>query len=147
MKKIQLTYEEIFNEIEGDDSDVTIKWPESDLICLPQFIDKKHLQVKTLTKPDKQISKIQNEKNAELERMFDVDLNIEQVNYLSTENLKNLSKTELLSVRENVSLEMLWIQQAIQSRLQVTLQVTTHFLSSLLNNVFFIKVFAIKEKF
>ena len=115
MKKIQRDFEEIFNEIEGDDSDVTINWPQDDSIFHPRFIEKRQLQLNTLTnKPEKQ-------QVTKLDKMFDVDLNIEQVNYLSTENLRTLSKQELLNVRENVSLEMLWIQQAIQSRLQVIL--------------------------
>ena len=51
--------------------------------------------------------------------LTEIDLNTEQIKYLDIENLKKMSKTELVNLRESVSLEMLWIQQAIQSRLQV----------------------------
>jgi hypothetical protein len=154
MQKVRNTYEEIFNEIEGNDSDVKVAWPlgdSSSTPCLPEFIDKQQKQTRisksllkarnfTETLTNHQIIKfmppvIDNDKDSAAaqqtisnnnknksnkeEALFDVDLNLEQMNYLSIENLKKLSKTELLSVRENVSLEMLWIQQAIQSRLQV----------------------------
>lgn len=44
-----------------------------------------------------------------------------KVKSLQLANLKNMNKKELVSVREAVSFELLWIQQAIQSRVQVNM--------------------------
>lgn len=52
---------------------------------------------------------------------FNLIDDIEKINYLELDNLKKMSKNDLINVRESVSLEMLWIQQAIQSRIQVFL--------------------------
>jgi hypothetical protein len=48
---------------------------------------------------------------------------IEKTSALDLNTLKRMPKTDLISVRENLSLEVLWIQQAIQSRIQVCLNV------------------------
>lgn len=139
--KLRNVYEEIFNEVEGPETDVKVVWPEETSICLPKFVGKKEPKsgnnnqvvkfvaaennvTKEATKAVQQPttsgeSKSHNYVAKSEEMMFDVDLNIDQMNFLSSENLRTLSKAELLSVRENVSLEMLWIQQAIQSRVQV----------------------------
>lgn len=50
---------------------------------------------------------------------FECDLDDEKIKFLQLDNLKSMEKNDLLSVRESVSLELLWIQQAIQSRVQV----------------------------
>lgn len=52
---------------------------------------------------------------------FECDLDDEKIKFLQLDNLKSMEKNDLLSVRESVSLELLWIQQAIQSRVQVYL--------------------------
>lgn len=131
MQKVRNTFEEIFTEIEGVDSDVKIVWPLNESsICHPKFVDKKKLNKTLIAKPSGNSSAhhqlanvVPSDMLANKEDMlFDVDLNAEQMDYLSVDNLKKLSKSELLSVRENVSLEMLWIQQAIQSRMQVILR-------------------------
>ncbi len=122
--KLRNVYEEIFNEIEGPDSDVKVVWLHETAICLPKFVSKKEIKpssnnqvVKFTETTATSHGSTGNQMNED--KLFDIDLNIEQMNCLSSENLRKLSKSELLSVRENVSLEMLWIQQAIQSRVQV----------------------------
>ncbi len=147
IQKVRGDFEEIFDQIEGNDSDDAVIWPiefssSSSSICLPEFINKKQKKTqnnrdflkksltinKTRNSVEKNtgqivkftpLDKVDSNKNNSVDTLFNVDLNLEQMNYLSIENLKKLKKSELLSVRENVSLEMLWIQQAIQSRLQV----------------------------
>lgn len=51
--------------------------------------------------------------------LLNLDIDEKQLNCLQTENLKRLNRGELVELKENVSLEILWIQQAIQSRIQV----------------------------
>lgn len=138
--KLRNVYEEIFNEMEGPETDVKVVWPDDTSICLPKFVSKKEPKsgnnnqvvkfvaaennvtneaTKTVQQPSPAGESKSNNVVKSEDTMFDVDLNIDQMNFLSSENLRTLSKAELLSVRENVSLEMLWIQQAIQSRVQV----------------------------
>ena len=59
--------------------------------------------------------------NSEQNKLFNSFLSddLERLNSLEQRNLKMMSKNDLISVRENLSLEVLWIQQAIQSRVQV----------------------------
>ncbi len=62
-------------------------------------------------------SVIDNKQKAALS--FEVD---ETLNYLTHENIEKLNKSSLKDLKETVSLELLWIQQAIQSRLQVSFE-------------------------
>ena len=152
MKDVQKQYEDIFNEIEGDDSDLLVVWPNDkkpSILCYPKFVSKNRIKnasknrskiddkTFTCSKKCETISKgsimkfvpdamneptsieFQNKKNI-LPSNFNNDLNLDQMNFLEVDNLKALSKSDLISVRESVSLEMLWMQQAIQSRVQVS---------------------------
>jgi len=142
MKKVRNLYEEIFDELEGGNADCQVVWPSESTLCYPKHVSKKQLKKeskiddKTFVCPKKSETTSQgtimkfvpNEINEEksIVKTSDVDklnphaeLDMEQIKFLEIENLKNLSKNELVSVRENVSLEILWIQQAIQSRVQV----------------------------
>ena len=142
MKKVRGLYEEIFNEIEGEDADCQVVWPSESKLCYPQHVLKKDLKKeskiddKTFVCPKKSESPSQgtimkfvpNEINEEksiakssgsIKSNPHTELDIEQMKFLEIENLKNLPKNELVNVRENVSLEILWIQQAIHSRVQV----------------------------
>ena len=149
MSKLRKTYEDIFYEIEGDDTDLKVIWSTNETnrnsICYPKFLNKSFPKASRFSDKKKEINNKNNSENKIVidkqlmsydasitqksietnnnnikeDNLIDIDLNIEQLIFLSSENLKKLSKTELLSVRENVSLEMLWIQQAIQSRFQV----------------------------
>ena len=148
MKKVRSAYEEIFNSIEGDDSDVRIEWAnDKNLASYPKFVPKKQpLVVQPIntikSKPSKnEILNTNNElitttttttttttiattsKNSLRNQptMLNDQLDLENLNYLELNNLKKMTKTELINLRENVSLEMLWIQQAIQSRMQVNI--------------------------
>lgn len=111
MIKVRNDYETIFNEIEGEDSDLRIVWPiENPTICYPKFMSKKDYLLKQSVLTKGSVMKfVPNGSNSDNENL----------NHLELENLKRLSKTDLISLRESVSLEMLWIQQAIQSRIQV----------------------------
>ncbi len=159
MEKVKTTYEQIFNEIEGEETDTQIEWPNENknLLCYPKFISKKQKlsnlknEIKSNKNKNFQNNKfeqdsskpiikyvlpmnsnsdIQNEKNSFIRNslefkindnnQIDMELNAEQLNFLEIENLKKLSKTELVKIRESMSLELLWIQQAIQSRMQVS---------------------------
>jgi hypothetical protein len=144
MKKVRTAYEEIFNCIEGDDSDVRIEWTDDkNIATYPKFVPKKQ----PLSGSTNKIRSI-NSKNERVNTNSDLitttttttttttiattskhslrnqsdQLDIENLNYLELSNLKKMTKTELINLRENVSLEMLWIQQAIQSRMQVNIQ-------------------------
>ena len=150
MFNVREMYEDIFKEIEGEQSELEVVWPK-DILCYPQFVSKKQAKKlqeqkvddKTFICPKKveTISKgeimkfIPNEASLEEEANSKIlpaksiefkstdphnELNVEQMNFLEIENLKKLPKNELVNVRENVSLEMLWINQAIQSRVQVS---------------------------
>lgn len=68
--------------------------------------------------------------NDQMEHLNFADLDEEKLKYLELDNLKKMSKSDLISVRESISLEMLWIQQAIQSRIQVKYQILAHFYSN-----------------
>ena len=165
MIKLRKTYEDIFYEIEGDDTDLKVIWSTNEAntnsICYPKFLNKcfpkalrysdkqKEINNKIDSKEkiiiDKQLISYDasiTQKSIEINKfkkdnLIDIDLNIEQLNFLSSENLKKLSKQELLSVRENVSLEMLWIQQAIQSRLQVNYYLKYNKYQSYFLNIFY----------
>ena len=136
MLKVRSDYESIFNEIEGQDSNEYISWPTHgdenlNSLAYPKFISKKSKENKS--NEQNKLVKLNEEKNKSTNtftkssiefqkggnNLTDIDLNTEQIKYLDIENLKKMSKTELINLRESVSLEMLWIQQAIQSRLQV----------------------------
>ena len=143
MRKVRKLYEEIFQELEGDDAECKVVWPSDTKMCYPKHVPKKEskkeskIDDKTFicSKKDENTSqgtvmkfvpdKILEEKTI-VKSVVTVkpnphdDLDVEQMKFLEIENLKNLPKNELISVRENVSLEMLWIQQAIQSRVQVS---------------------------
>jgi hypothetical protein len=154
MLKLRECYERIFDEIEGPESDVQIKWAKNtQVLTYPKFISKKASNVKqkkdeenqndTLVKyiPQKKIESTSKPKEKskmnEVERKHDSlhqELDNEQLSYLELSNLKRLPKTELINVRESISLEMLWIHQAIQSRLQVNV---FHYLFKFFLNLFF----------
>jgi hypothetical protein len=139
MLKLREYYEQIFEEIEGPDSDVQIKWAkDAHVLTYPKFISKKRSNSKkkkdeenrneSLVKYLPQNTIQTGAQRKEINRMEKLDINHdslhqeldnEQLNYLELSNLKQLSKTELINVRESISLEMLWIHQAIQSRVQV----------------------------
>ncbi len=147
MKKVRSAYEEIFKSIEGDDSDVKIEWNDNkNLASYPKFVSKKQPLIgSTNTLKNKQSKKeVANANNNELitttttttttttiattsknslrnQPTLNDQLDLENLNYLEMNNLKKMTKTELINLRENVSLEMLWIQQAIQSRMQVNI--------------------------
>jgi hypothetical protein len=38
MLKLRQVYEEIFNEIEGDSSEIKIVWPNEKHLCSPNFV-------------------------------------------------------------------------------------------------------------
>ena len=59
------------------------------------------------------------EEYQKIEKDSNIALENEDLKYLDIGNLKNIPKSELINVRESISLELLWIQQAIQSRIQV----------------------------
>ncbi|RNA01079.1 hypothetical protein BpHYR1_051588 [Brachionus plicatilis] len=107
---VRKIYENIFKEIEGTDSDYRIIWPSENVpICYPKFVSKKESQL--LSKPR---ASVKIEDNQICMKSFQTIDDFEKINFLELENLKKMSKSDLISVRENVSLEMLWIQQAIQ---------------------------------
>lgn len=111
-------YEKIFQEIEGNDSDCRIKWPSENVpICYPKFVSKRDDQLSIISGVISN-KKTENQKNMCIRDFQAID-DFEKISFLELDNLKRLSKSDLISVRENVSLEMLWIQQAIQSRIQV----------------------------
>ncbi len=121
MLNIRDEYRKIFNEIEGDDSDVKLVWPNENMpICYPKFVSKKDKQSTYTTVSLLKIADKKPNSNPSIPKDFNLIDDIEKINYLELDNLKRMSKTDLISVRESVSLEMLWIQQAIQSRIQVT---------------------------
>ena len=194
MRKLKNFYENIFYEIEGQDTDTKILWQKDNELCVPKFTSKKqykYLTCKTnnsnnstnnsgISEPNnslklnsteimpndmaiidspsqrtnlnneiieitKQIES-QNEKEIEKNRQkatqlidncdvlsvinsekrcasqaSNLDIDTEQLDFLRFDNLKNLSVNELESARENVSFELLWIQQAIESRMNVSI--------------------------
>lgn len=140
MLKLRDEYEKIFEDIEGSNSDTKLEWPaflnKPQVLCYPRFVSKREQrsslknQAQSLLKPNiTQPSRneqderlIFNHANGEefvTKSKFDSDLDDEKIRFLQLDNLKNMSKNELLSIRESISLELLWIQQAIQSRVQV----------------------------
>jgi hypothetical protein len=58
-------------------------------------------------------------KDSPQKNIFKLEVDEKHLDYLKDENLKKLDVDELGDLKENVSLEILWIQQAIQSRIQV----------------------------
>ena len=141
MLKVRECYEEIFKDIEGDQSDVYVQWPvnnQMNALAYPKFVSK--------LKQKKELVKFDNTTNAENfikksiefqkggDNLSDIDLNTEQIKFLDLDNLKQMSKSDLINLRESISLEMLWIQQAIQSRIQVLFKFKAYFIV-----LFFIK--------
>lgn len=135
MIKVKDSYEQIFRQIEGDDSDVQVVWPDTAQATLsyPRFHTKankindrtfnvngtkrnKFPSVSTVRGGGQSTSALRS--SSETPSFPDLD-NDAQLSYLKSEHLATLDKAELLGVRENVSLEMMWIHQAIQSRVQV----------------------------
>lgn len=111
-------YENIFQEIEGDDSECRITWSSDNVpISYPKFISKKDQQILS-TSNVLSLKKTDIYKKLCVKDFQAID-DFEKISFLELDNLKRLSKSDLISVRENVSLEMLWIKQAIQSRIQV----------------------------
>ena len=132
MLKVRSTYEDIFNEIEREESEVYVRWPNKDpylsVLSYPRFMSKKHKEkeskiVKYEEKREEKKTNAFIKNSIEFQKggdnLTDIDLNLEQIKFLDIENLKQMSKTDLINLRESISLEMLWIQQAIQSRIQV----------------------------
>jgi hypothetical protein len=141
MNKVKSAYEQVFNSIEGDESDVNIEWcnDPSNAISRPKFVPKNkphsltvankltqrksanqsELVTTTTTTTTTTVATTSSSQQNHLQN--ELDLDIEKLSYLELDNLKKMSKAELISLRENVSFEMLWIQQAIQSRMQVLL--------------------------
>lgn len=147
MQKVRAQYEDIFKEIEGDDTDLLVVWPNDFSLCYPKFVSKKQaanskpVNSKASSKlvDDRTFTCSNNEnegssvmkfvpdhKKNEIktirfhdENYVNAGINKEQLNYLELDNLKKMPKNELINIRESVSLELLWIQQAIQSRVQV----------------------------
>ncbi len=134
MLKVRKSYEDIFNDIEGEESEVYVAWPSNSdshlsVLNYPRFLSKKEKQnesklVKLEQKKEEKKTNAFIKNSIEFQKggqnLTDIDLNSEQIKFLDIENLKQMSKTDLISLRESISLEMLWIQQAIQSRLQVS---------------------------
>ena len=116
MTKLRNEFEEIFLDIEGPDTDDKIVWGKK--ISYPKFESKK-LREKNEKKLETNAAKLI-EKNKEISQLEVEDI---QLDYLKSENLKKLNPNELVDLKDNVSLEILWIQQAIQSRIQVILQI------------------------
>jgi hypothetical protein len=110
MNKLRNEFEEIFLDIEGPDTDENIVWGKK--ISYPRFESKKMRKEKKLETNAENLI----EKNKEVSKLEVDDV---QLDYLKSENLKKLHANELVDLKENVSLEILWIQQAIQSRIQV----------------------------
>jgi hypothetical protein len=112
MNKLRNEFEEIFLDIEGPDADENIVWGKK--ISYPRFESKKMREKKEKKLETNTENLI--EKNKEVSKLEVDDV---QLDYLKSENLNKLDANELVDLKENVSLEILWIQQAIQSRIQV----------------------------
>lgn len=145
MLKVRDEYEKIFYEIEGPNSDTKLEWPSKEnTICLPKFVSKRSAGREQITenntsnkssqliKDMKEVNSSTAAKSQDNELVLrtenkpsgggvESEIDFEQIKYLQLENLKNMDKNELLSIREGISLELLWIEQAIQSRVQVSL--------------------------
>lgn len=143
MLKVRAEYERIFTDIEGPNCDIHVEWPIKrdglSVLVYPQFVSKKSFEQnsrkqaaaklvnqepqkeETTSAASSEIVKLDDARRFEdVERVkLECDLEDEKVRFLQLENLENMEKSELLSIREGVSLELLWIQQAIQSRVQV----------------------------
>jgi hypothetical protein len=161
MLKVRELYENVFNEIEGSDSDVRVVWPNDDLIPLayPKFLTKKEYERHRIEKPSEK-SILKSMKNNQLitkgsimkfvpeekdpvlhsdvknDTQSDEKANSDCLNQIKSVfssnsddkakldvleqlDFRSMVKTDLINIRENLSLEVLWIQQAIQSRIQV----------------------------
>ena len=132
MNKLRNDFREIFLEVEGVDADLEIVWPEERKICYPKFVSKKlktknekKLEPPIVTESHVASSAVESENLLKTETDYDDDMKLQ---HLKSENLKNLQSKELADLKENVSLEILWIQQAIQSRIQVRLIVKSLFI-------------------
>ena len=134
----------ILKEIEGDESDVVVQWPSDCVssVAYPKFVPKKTLNTAALLvkhnnnkqrdnkQPNTAVvnTQVGTNKDTQLAKIDSGDHVRQIVSSIDTEtaagtleigDLKLMSKSELVSLKENISLEMLWIQQAIQSRIQV----------------------------
>ena len=158
MQKVKAVYEEIFNEIEGNESDTCIVWSNSALsnsvlspngsvsnrsnltsqeentsICYPKFVSRKSLgrsgtmgSVAQTAQKDADVPKninqtycVKKDEAKDKENYGELGIDTSRLSFLEYENLKTLNKEELIKTRESVSLELLWIEQAIESRKHV----------------------------
>lgn len=136
MIKLRSEYEKIFHDIEGENGDTRVVWPIDEpkspshkpVLCYPKFIPAKQAQTKPselnhsteLIKFTGGSSSSQAGNDLKQLKIDIKDLDEESVKFFQLDNLKKMSHDELLNVRESISLELLWIQQAIQSRVQVS---------------------------
>ena len=115
MSKLRKEFEDIVLEIEGSESDSQIVWPNEKKICYPQFYSKSKLKAKQ----QQNSTKLLLDDCSKNDNLKDIGDDLKQLDYLKSENIKKLESGELVDLKENLSLEILWIQQAIQSRIQV----------------------------
>jgi hypothetical protein len=166
MLKVRELYENVFHEIEGEDSDVRVAWPNdthslAQPLAYPRFLTRKEFEQRHMTEKPGEKSILKSMKNNQLitkssimkfvpgeesgghtlktEQVTEPNLktdpnNLSQIKSIFTASssddrekldaleqvdFQSMAKTDLINIRENLSLEVLWIQQAIQSRIQV----------------------------
>lgn len=114
MRRVRSEYERIFREIEGDEqsSDLNIVWPREEM-CYPKFVSKTSIKPsgsQLITKSEV-IKFVMPEETKQ--KNADVLSNLDNI------DMKKLSRSELANMKANLALEVFWIQQAIDSRIQV----------------------------
>ena len=120
MQNIRREYHNIFMDIEGGLTTNSVSWPNSIGLCYPCVAPSQYYeptsQVEEVTNlSDTQISNPLQETLSELSMQESIIATMDN----TQQNLQEYpnDKEELLKLRGELSLELLWVKQAIQSRI------------------------------
>ena len=124
VQSVRCEYEEIFKQVEGDFKQNYISWSNNKSICYPTTDIIPETPIgdpiefeSTLPSPHKSVSEISLQESLTEPQIATMDI-IGDLSQLSLTHNYPASREELLKLREQLSLELLWVRQAIQSRLQ-----------------------------